>query len=111
MKMKGRARQGKNRKTQLQNQAASVSRSYINAMKSHQFHEVASMSLKLHQKEKSLISSVEQMRLMGVFSSACLVFVNLQLFAIVVKFSLQLFFHLGVAWIVNEVVMLQWVGL
>ena len=67
--------------------------------------------MKLHQKEKSLIRSVEQMRLMGVFSSACLVFVYFQLFAIVVEFSLQLFLHLGVAWVVNEVVMFQWVGL
>lgn len=44
-------------------------------------------------------------------TSACLIFVYFQLFAIVVEFSLQLLLHLGIAWVVNEVVMFQWVGL
>lgn len=85
-------------------------------MKLPQCHEVASMPSKLPQCHEAAIKRKKSHQLRranetdGVFSSACLIFVYFQLFAIVVEFSLQLLLHLGIAWVVNEVVMFQWVG-
>ena len=73
-------------------------------MKLHQCHEAASERKKSHQLRRANETD-------GVLSLACLIFVYFQLFAIVVEFSLQLLLHLGIAWVVNEVVMFQWVGL